>query len=62
MSDYAIASAMLRELERENAQLRVDIALARQVAMNWELEAHALRRELQSLRMDHGHDTERLNR
>lgn len=53
--------ALMQELERENAQLRIDVALARQIAMKWEMEAHALRRELQSLRMNTG-DTERLTR
>lgn len=52
---YALAT--YHELERENAQLHVDVALARQIAMKWEMEAHALRRELQAIRMNRG-DTE----
>ena len=59
--DDTVALLNYRELERENAQLHADLALARQAAIRWETEAHALRRELQAIRMDRS-DTERLTR
>lgn len=57
-----VMAEMYAEARREVAQLHVDLALARQVAMKWEVEAHALRRQLEAMRQDRGTDTERLNR
>jgi hypothetical protein len=42
------------------AQLELDLALARQHAVNYEHEVHALRKEIQRLRMEC--DTERITR
>lgn len=42
--------------------LIVERDAARQNAMRYELEVHALRRELQAIRMNRGSDTERLHR
>ena len=60
-SSHVVAD-MYAEARREVAQLHVDLALARQVAMKWEVEAHALRRQLDAIRQERGSDTERLER
>lgn len=58
--DPHILVSMLEDEKRRVASLEASLHREREIAIRWEHEAKALRKEIQRLRQDH--DTERLQK